>query len=74
MRALISVVALVAAAFIVLKLTGTQLQALKSATAPVAGSGAAPGPAPNAAQQAASTVQRALEQGAAQRAADAASR
>lgn len=69
MRAFLSIGALVVVAYIVLKLSATQLQAL-APTPVVAGGGASP----SAAQQAADKVIRAVDAGAAQRAADAASR
>ena len=69
MRVLFSLVALVVVVFVVMKLAGTQLQAIAPSPA-VAGSA----PARTAAQQVADKVQGALQQGAALRADDAASR
>ena len=72
MRALLSLAALLIVLFLVMKLSGTQLQALgPTAHTP---RGAAAGAASTAAQRSADQVVRALEQGAAARAADAASR
>ena len=73
MRALFSLVALMGVAFIVMKLAGTQLQALAPGPA-MAGSAPAHSAARSAAQQAAARLQHALQQGAALRAEDAASR
>ena len=72
MRALLSLAALLIVLFLVMKLSGTQLQAL----GPTANTkpGAAAGTASTAAQRSADQVVRAMEQGAAARAADAASR
>ena len=69
MRAIFSIVGLAVVAYIVLKLSGTQLHALTPAAADASGSAGA-----TAAQLQADKVTRAIEQGAAQRAADAASR
>ena len=72
MRALLSLAALMIVLFLVMKLSGTQLQALgPTANMP---QGAAAGGASSPAQRSAEQVVRALEQGAAARAADAASR
>lgn len=70
MRMLISIVALLIVAFIVMKLAATQLRAVQPAAGPGPAASATP---QNAARQAAEQVTRALEQGAAQRPADAAS-
>ena len=70
MRMLFSVAALLVVASIVMKLAGTQLQALKPASV---GGPASASTGGNAAQRAADLVNKAVEQGAAMRAADAAS-
>jgi hypothetical protein len=66
---LFSVLALLVVVAVVMKLSATQLQAVK-AVSPAGTTGA---PAANANQRAVDLVNKAIEQGAAQRAADAAS-
>ena len=75
MRALLSLAALLIVLFLVMKLSGTQLQALgpTANTKPGAAAGTA-STASTAAERSADQVVRAMEQGAAARAADAASR
>ena len=75
MRALLSLAALMIVLFLVMKLSGTQLQALgpTANTKPGAAAGTA-GTTSTAAERSADQVVRAMEQGAAARAADAASR